>query len=183
MKPEISTLDRMRSRPRFKVYTKLSPENYAENLKKYIVENQKEFGGNINKAIATISVKTEEDFYYKPYLSLRTELEDGKTVVRGVFGPSSEIWTLFVFIYALLAFSWGSLLVLWFVGNQIKIEDYTWCLPVSFGVLSLMAINYTAAKFGQNKAKREMAQLRRFAIESTLPHELEEEEEEDAVLN
>lgn len=174
MKPEITSLDRVRSRPRFKIYTTLSPKEYENNLRKYIAENA-EFGGNVNQEIATISVKTEEDFYYKPYLSLRTELDEGKTAIRGVFGPSSDIWTLFVFIYSTLILSFGSLMVLWFVGNQIKIDDFQWCLPVSFLVLLLIGLNYGAAKFGQNKAKREMSQLRRFAIESTLPHELEEE--------
>ena len=173
MKAEITSLDRIRSRPRFKIYTSLSPEDYEKNLRKYIAENE-EFGGNVNKEIATISVKTVEDFYYKPYLSLRTELDEDKTAIRGVFGPSSEIWTLFVFIYSTLILSYGSLMVLWFVGNQIKIDDFNWCLPVSFVVLLLIVLNYAAAKYGQNKAKREMALLRRFAIESTLPHELEE---------
>lgn len=176
MKAETTSLDRMRSRPRFKIYTSLSPEDYEKNLRKYIAENE-EFGGNVNREIATISLKTEEDFYYKPYLSLRTELDDGKTAIRGVFGPSSDIWTFFVFIYSTLILSYGSLMVLWFVGNQIKIDDFTWCLPVSFVVLFLMGATYAAAKFGQHKAKREMAQLRRFAIESTLPHELVRERE------
>lgn len=171
MKPEISSIDRIRTRPRFKVFTTLTPEEYEKNLKKYIAENKEEFGGNVNKEVATICVKTEEDFYYKPYLSLRTELDEGKTVVRGVFGPSSEIWTLFVFIYSVLGLSYGSLMVLWFVGHQIKIEDFTWCLPVSLGVIVLIIICYSAARYGQNKGKREMAQLRRFAIESTLEFE------------
>lgn len=170
MKPEISSIDRIRTRPRFKVFTTLSPEDYEKNLKLYLAEN-KEFGGNVNKEMATISLKTESDFYYKPYLSLRTELDEGKTVVRGVFGPSSEIWTLFVFIYSSLILSWGSLMVLWFVGHQIKIEDFTWCLPFSLVVVLLILATYAAARYGQNKGKREMAQLRRFAIESTLKFE------------
>ncbi len=171
MKPEISTLDKIRTRPRFKVYTLLSQEKYEENLKLYLKENSTEFKGNINKEVATISVKTEEDFYYKPYLSLRTEKEEGKTVVRGVFGPSSEIWTLFVFIYSVLGILWMVFITLWFVGIQIKIDDYSWGLPVSIFILILMLITYLSARYGQMKSKREMALLRRFAIESTLKFE------------
>ena len=171
MKPEISTLDKIRTRPRFKVYTLLSQEKYEENLKLYLKENSTEFKGNINKEVATISVKTEEDFYYKPYLSLRTEKEEGKTVVRGVFGPSSEIWTLFVFIYSVLGILWMVFITLWFVGIQIKIDDYSWGLPVSIFILALMLITYLSARYGQMKSKREMALLRRFAIESTLKFE------------
>ena len=53
MKPEISTLDKIRTRPRFKVYTLLSQEKYEENLKLYLKENSTEFKGNINKEVAT----------------------------------------------------------------------------------------------------------------------------------
>ncbi len=146
----------------------LSQEKYEENLKLYLKENSTEFKGNINKEVATISVKTEEDFYYKPYLSLRTEKEEGKTVVRGVFGPSSEIWTLFVFIYSVLGILWMVFITLWFVGIQIKIDDYSWGLPVSLFILVLMLITYLSARYGQMKSKREMALLRRFAIEYCL---------------
>lgn len=178
MKPEISSIDRIRTRPRFKVYTTLSPDEYASSLKKYIAEN-KEFSGNVNREIATIYLETEEDFYYKPYLSLRTEKDEGKTVVRGVFGPSSNIWTMFMFLYSFLILSFGSLMMLWFVGNNIKIEDFTWCLPVALVVLALIIFTYAAARFGQSKSKREMAQLRRFAIESTLEFEDLDVENED----
>ena len=171
MKPEISTLDKIRTRPRFKVYTLLSQEKYEENLKLYLKENSTEFKGNINKEVATISVKTAENFYYKPYLSLRTEKEEDKTVVRGVFGPSSEIWTLFVFIYSVLGILWMVFITLWFVGIQIKIDDYSWGLPVSIFILALILTTYLSARYGQNKSKREMALLRRFAIESTLKFE------------
>lgn len=171
MKAEISSLDKMRTRPRFKIYTSLSPELYEKNLRHFLTKAPGKFTGNINKEVATISVKTEEDFYYKPYLALRTELEDNRTVVRGVFGPSSEIWTFFVFIYSILTIIWMVLITLWFVGDQIKVEDYTWCLPLSFLMLFLMLLTYFAARYGQHKGKKEMALLRRFAIESTLKFE------------
>ena len=40
MKAETTSLDRIRSRPRFKIYTALSPQEYEDNLKKYIAENE-----------------------------------------------------------------------------------------------------------------------------------------------
>lgn len=177
MKPEleISTLNRISTRPRFKFYTDLSPDEFAENLTKYLSKNQKEFSGNINREIATIYVETEEQNLWKPNLSLRTEKEDGKTVIRGVFGPNSSIWTLFMFLYFTLGILWMVFISFWFVGTQIKSDDYEWGLPVSFGILFLILLTYLAARYGQKKAKREMAALRSFAIEAALPFEKKEE--------
>ena len=179
MKPQISSIDRIRTRPRFKLYTYLSPEEYAENLKKYIKEHQEEFSANINREMATISVKAEENDFYKPFLTIRTEKEDKRTIVRGIFGPSSAVWTFFVFLYALFGTLWMVFITFWFVGKQIKSEDYNWGLPLSFVMLLMIGLTYIAARYGQNKAKREMVQLRRFAIESTLPFEEELNEDEN----
>jgi len=168
---EQSTLDRIRNRPRFKMYTHLNPEEYAENLKKYLAENNQEFTGNINKEIATISVRNDNYQYWKPCLSLRTETEDGQTAIRGVFGPSSAVWTFFMFLYFFWSIAWMTFFTLWFVEKQIGSNDFPWALSASFVCLLLIALTYSAARFGQKKAKKEMEQLRRFAKESTLPFE------------
>ncbi|MFS9599082.1 hypothetical protein, partial [Klebsiella variicola] len=67
------------------MFTHLTKEEYAENLKKYMSEHKDEFSGNINKEVATIWVATEEDNYWKPRLALRVEIEDEDTVIRGIF--------------------------------------------------------------------------------------------------
>jgi hypothetical protein len=40
------------------MFTHLTKEEYAENLKKYLAEHKDEFSGNINKEVATICVET-----------------------------------------------------------------------------------------------------------------------------
>lgn len=171
MKTEETTLDKMRLRPRFKMYTELSAEEYSENIKKFLKKNAKEFSGNVNTEIALITVNTEQDHYWKPNLSLRTEMEDQRTVIRGIFGPSSAVWTFFMFLYFLLGIIWMVLITLWFVGEQINIQDYKWALPASIVTVVLGLIMYAAVKIGQKKAKKEMEKLRSFAILSTLPFE------------
>lgn len=171
MKTEESTLDKMRSRPRFKMYTSLTPEEYARNLRIFLEQNREEFNGNINRETATITVITETDDYWKPNLALRTELEEGKTAVRGVFGPSPAVWTFFMFLYFLFGIMWMVIITFWFVGKQLKLDEYNWALPVSFIMLVLIALTYLAARWGQNRAKDQMKKLRKFAIGSTLPYE------------
>lgn len=165
------TLDKIRNRPRFKMFTHLSKETYAENLKKYLAEHKGEFSGNINKEMATICVETEYDNYWKPRLSLRTEIEDDQTVIRGVFGPSSAVWTFFMFLYFLFSIFWMTFFTMYYVEKQIKSFEYPWALTASFVMLFCIIATYAAARFGQNKAKDEMKKLRKFAEESTLQFE------------
>lgn len=167
---EESTLDKIRTRPRFKLYSTISPEDFENNLNQFLKKNT-QFSGNVNREVATINVRTDEIPYWKPFLSLRAEKEDGKTVIRGIFAPSSSIWTFFMFLYFILGILWMVFVTMWFVGRQIKSDDYSWGLPVSIVVLAAIFVVYLSARFGQKKAKNEMAQLRKFAEESTLKFE------------
>lgn len=161
------TLNHIRNRPRFKLYTDLSLEEYEINLREYMDEHHDQFFGNINKEVATIFVRTDQDNYWKPNLALRIEKEEEKTVIRGIFGPSSAVWTFFMFLYFLFTIAWMVFITLFYVENQINTHNYPWALPCSFVVLGLIATTYAAARFGQLKAKDEMEELRRFAEEST----------------
>lgn len=161
---EQSTLDKIRSRPRFKLITDTSPENYYNSVKK-LLNSTSEFTGNVNPQGANIIVNNGSADYWSPRLTLRAEKEDGKTAIRGVFGPSSAVWTFFMFLYFIFGILWMVFTTLWFVGRQIG-GGYSWALPISLVMLLLICGVYAAAQFGQKKAKPEMGQLRNFALES-----------------
>ena len=166
MKIEETAIDHIRARPRFKIFTEISRENYTTFLKNFLASKSDEFSGNINAETAVITVKTGQDDYWKPCLALRTETEENKTVIRGVFGPSSAVWTFFMFLYFIFAILWMVFITIWFVEKQIKSNDFPWALSASFLMLFLLLATYVATKFGHYKAKTEMQKLRKFAEES-----------------
>lgn len=165
MKIEQSVLDSIRSRPRFKIYTSLEPKDYECYLKKFLQEND-EFIGNINAESAIIKVKNEIDDYWKPTLALRAEKDANQTVIRGIFGPSSAVWTFFMFLYFIFSILWMVFITMWFVERQIGSNDFPWALSASMVMLVLLALTYVASLIGQRKARREMERLRSFAENS-----------------
>lgn len=173
MKIEESTLDSIRSRPRFKIHTDISPGEYTSYLRTFLDEHSAEFIGIINSESATITVKTSDNNYWKPNLALRAEYEPGEnsTVVRGIFGPSSAVWTFFMFLYFVLGILWMVFITIWFVELQISSNDFPWALMASFIMVFLLALTYLAALLGQRKARDEMQKLRTFAEKSVLKFE------------
>ena len=166
MKIEETSINHIRVRPRFKILTDISREDYTNFLKHFLASRSEDFSGNINSETAVITVKTGKDDYWKPCLALRTETEDSKTVIRGVFGPSSAVWTFFMFLYFIFAILWMVFITIWFVEQQIKSNDFPWSLTLSFVMLSAMIVTYVASRIGQKKAGNEMQKLRQFAEES-----------------
>lgn len=113
-------------------------------------------------------MKTDHNQFWKPCLALITDNdeEEKKTVIRGVFGPSSAVWTFFMFLYFIFGILWMVFITIWFVEKQIKSNDFPWALSVSFVLLFCLIATYAAARFGQIKARGEMHKLREFAEES-----------------
>lgn len=167
---EQSTFDQIRTRPRFKLFTEMNKEDYTLHLKNYVKIHEKLYKANINTEAALIWIGTTEDNYWKPFLALRTEFdgEEKKTCIRGVFGPSSAVWTFFIFIYVFLSIAWMVSITLFFVAKQIKHDGFGWALPTSMFVLLLIFVTYVAGRIGRKKAQIQMEKLRSFAIESTL---------------
>ena len=156
-------LNPIRTRPRFKIFTDLEAETCAKQLKSQLkIENQI-FQGNINKEVANIWVKTQHNEFWKPYLSLRIEKEEYQTVIRGIFGPSSAVWTFFMFLYFIFSITFMVFITIWFVTKQIKSTDFPWPIHVAILSIILLLISFFATKIGQIKAKSEMEQLRDFA--------------------
>ena len=156
-------LNPIRTRPRFKIFTDLKAETCAKQLKSQLkIENQI-FQGNINKEVANIWVKTQHNEFWKPYLSLRIEKEENQTVIRGIFGPSSAVWTFFMFLYFIFGITFMVFISIWWVTKQIKSSDFPWAIYLAIFSIICLAFTFIATKIGQQKAKKEMEQLRDFA--------------------
>ena len=173
MKIEESVLDQVRSRPRIKIYTEITREKYVEILKEFLKNQSEHYTGNINSETATIMVKSDHSSYWKPCLSLRTEhdSEENKTLIRGIFGPTSAVWTFFMFLYFIGSILWMVFITMWFVERQINSNDFPWALSASFVTLFFLALTYFATKIGQYQAREEMRKLRDFAEKSILQFE------------
>lgn len=171
-----TVFDHIRSRPRFKIFTEKSREACTAVFKSHL-KKDKTFSGNINSEIATIQVNNGDFSYWKPCLALRTETDEetGKTAIRGIFGPSSAVWTFFMFTYFILGILLMVTLTLWLVTRQIGNAEFAWAKGGSFLLVVLLLITYIAAQVGKTKSKTEMKQLRDFAEAAV--RQLENQEE------
>ncbi len=165
---EETTFDQIRSRPRFKIFTEISKEEYAIYLKDFLKNHAREYDGNVNSEVALITVKSSENYYWNPCLSLRTEMdaEENKTVIRGIFGPTASVWTFFMFLNFIFGIMLLVAIAIWYVEKQIKSNEFPWAFAFSVIMLVFLGLTFAAARFGKWKAKKEMQQLREFAEKS-----------------
>ncbi|MET3731852.1 hypothetical protein [Moheibacter stercoris] len=170
MKKEI-VVEAIRTRPRFKVDTKMSAEEFSKSLHKHIKDRNQTLIGYCNHEVGMVRLIKDKEKFWAPQLQIRIEAnphKKGKNTIRGMFGPNSSIWTLFMFSYGL-----GGAIILttglygW-VELALGIGHY-WVWTNLLGALLIVG-PFIAAKIGQRIAKGHMDVLRTF-IERVLVDE------------
>jgi hypothetical protein len=109
--------------------------------------------GTLRSGYAALALPTADQHYWSPRLTLTLEETETGCEVRGLYGPRPEVWTMFMFLYGLMAF--GSIMV-GLVGLSYatlgKNADILWLLPVfllSWGALYL--VSYSGQKLGEEQ--------------------------------
>ena len=153
----------LRSRPRFKVYTKATKEELITLIQKHLKISNKIIGGYANREFAMVRLRQEKEKYWAPQLQIRWEEDEdhpNQIIVRGIIGPRPNIWTMFMFFYGLagaLVITLGTYALSEYI---VKGESY-WIWIVPFGIAIAVA-TYFAAKIGQKLAKEHLNVLHQF---------------------
>ncbi len=170
MKNEIE-INAIRSRPRFKVIAEMTAEEFSKKINIHLKDRNKVLGGYCNSEVGMIRVLRDQDKYWAPQLQIRIENEAGRPneiEIRGVFGPRTSIWTLFIFSYGL----GGAVLLTTGMYGWIELAlgmGSFWVWTNLIGILLIIG-PYISAKIGQRIARNHMNLLRSF-IERVLVEE------------
>lgn len=149
----------IRIRPRFKKYYDL-PAEKVEDIIKEKLDSSTDFSASVDRGHFTIRIKSEDRHYWSPQLNLSFEEEENRTLIRGLYGPAPNVWTIFLFAY--LAIGVLSIFALflgfsyWMLGKEIQI---LWALPI-LAVSALLV--YMIAQFGQKIGAEQTFRLNRF---------------------
>lgn len=170
MKHEIE-INAIRSRPRFKVATRMLPEEFSRKMKLHLNNHKKVLGGYVNEEVSIIYLKRNMEKFWAPQLQVRVEQHErkpGKIYIRGLFGPRTSVWTLFMFSYGL----GGAILLTTGLYGWIELLlgiGSTWVWTNLIGLVLIIG-PYISARIGQRIAKSHMNVLRTF-IETVLREE------------
>jgi len=152
-------------RPRFKLkinYDSVKAMNHvSEKLKidEFVT-------GERNNHHLFVKTKTKDQHYWSPEMSVRIEQEEYGifTTVSCLIGPKHNVWTLFVFMYAMifLASIFGGIygLVKW-----VNFDDKSWLWVIPAGIICTASI-FIVSKLGQKKGRDEMLYLVSFIYHS-----------------
>ena len=148
---------KMRFRPRFREIVQLSPAELTERIRKLIDQNKEKCTGEIVDHHVILKIPKSQQHYWSPQLSLELEAVEEGTLIRGLFGPKPNVWTMFVFFYSSVGFLTTMGLIFGLSQMMLKMSAYgLWAVPIGgFLIIGLFAMS----KVGQNLGKSQMHQL------------------------
>ena len=145
-------------RPKFEVESKKTVAEILERAKTLKSELKSDYQIKIIDEHLYFYFSKEKRKYYSPFLHLELEADEGKTIIKGLFGPEQLLWTLFMFLHFIIA---GLFLVFammaythWSLKQSVVLDVVVMTFMVVFWILL-----YVIARINREKGVPQMHEL------------------------
>ncbi len=154
-------------RPRFKIDFEESQEDLLQKFKSNLDDGECKFCSKIVDGHIVIDVPHEEDHFWSPQLQIEIEkVKEKKSVVKGLFGPKPNVWTLFMFIHFLLGTAFIGASIWAYVQYLLK-KDATMAYFTLIAIPVIWVLMYIFGRIGRRAGHKQMEELHDF-MEKTL---------------
>jgi hypothetical protein len=152
-------------RPRINIISQLEKDEIIERIKKKVEDPNSQCKGWVKEDFALICAPENDRHIWTPQLNLQIDKIDEGTEVRGVIGPSANVWTAFAFAFSILGFI--AFVSLFWGLSRLSLNysaEILWLVPITS--ILILAV-YLIAKIGQQLSIIEVRRLKQF-IESVI---------------
>ena len=146
-------------RPRFKMNFNESQDVLISKFKKNLKSENCNYCSKIVDGHIIIDVPEDENHFWSPQLNIEIEtMKADKTIVKGLFGPKPQLWTLFMFFHFAVAVAFIGFSIMTYVQWTLK-EDYSMALMIVIGLPILWVVMYFLGRIGRRKGHKQMDEL------------------------
>lgn len=146
-----------RLRPRFEINVPFPVEETIERLTQHAGKDDRSFESTIAGRHLHLNIRSRERRIWSPHLNLEVLSSPAGSLVKGHFGPRSDIWTLVMALYAICGFL--VVMGLLFAASQWMLGMTAWAFWIVAGALVVVVIVYILALIGQAFSQDQMHAL------------------------
>ncbi len=153
-------------RPRFKMNFNESQDVLISKFKNNLKSEKCNYCGKIVDGHIVIDVPVDENHFWSPQLNIEIEkISTDETIVKGLFGPKPQLWTLFMFFHFAVAVAFIGFSIMAYVQWTLK-EDNSMALIIVIGLPILWIIMYLLGRIGRRKGHKQMDELYGFMMKT-----------------
>lgn len=149
-------------RPRFQINLKEEGDVVISKFQKTFQADSCKYKGKVVDGHIVIDIPNDENHFWSPQLHLEIEKKDEKTsLLKGLFGPKPQVWTLFMFIHFGVALLFVGFLIKMYVQWTLK-TDFTISLLIVICLPVLWFVLYFLGRIGKKTGNSQMQELHDF---------------------
>ncbi len=153
-------------RPRFKMGFDESQDCLISKFEDNLKDGNCKYCSKIVDGHIVIDVPVDENHFWSPQLNIEIEkIDSEKTIVKGLFGPKPQVWTLFMFFHFAVAVAFIGFAVMAYVQWSLK-SDYTFSLIMVIALPVLWIVMYFLGSVGKRKGHKQMDELYEFMMKT-----------------
>lgn len=153
-------------RPRFKMPFNESQQQIISKFEANIKDGNCKYCTKIVDGHIVIDIPKEENHFWSPQLNIEIEkIEEQKTMIKGLFGPKPQVWTLFMFFHFAAAVAFIGFSVMAYVQWSLK-TDYSFALTFVISLPILWIVMYFLGSWGKSTGNKQMDELYQFMMKT-----------------
>lgn len=153
-------------RPRFKMEFEESQQKLLGKFQSNVKNTSCKYCVKVIDGHIVIDIPAEENHFWSPQLHIEIEeIEENKSVVKGLFGPKPQVWTFFMFIHFAMAFAFIGFSIMAYVKWTLK-SDYTSPLTITLILPILWIAMYFLGSLGKKTGHKQMDELHGFMMKT-----------------
>ena len=153
-------------RPRFKMNFDVSQQELISKFRTNMLDEECAYCSKIVDGHIIIDMPVGDNHFWSPQLNLEIEqINAEKSIVRGLFGPKPQVWTLFMFIHFAAAVAFIGFAITTYVKWTLK-EDYNFSLIMVFALPIVWIILYLLGRIGKKTGHKQMDELYTFMMDT-----------------
>ena len=146
-------------RPRFGIYFDENHEKIIQKFKTFLKEKENTNPSRFSDGHIIIDVPKNEEHFWSPQLNLEVvEIAKNKSIVKGLFGPKPQVWTLFMFIHFVTGIAFLICAVMLYVKISLE-ESYVFPLMMVIFLPLFWAVLYFLGRIGKSTGHKQMDDL------------------------
>jgi len=151
--------DPIHLRPRFSIELNEDAEVVVQKFKNALLEGNDRFPAKFTDGHIIVDVPEKEDHFWSPQLNLEIESDgENKSILKGLFGPKPQVWTLFMFIHFVVGISFAIFVVIFYVKWSLK-DSYVLPLIMLIFLPLLWTLLYFSGRIGKSTGHKQMDDL------------------------
>lgn len=167
MKDDLDTnrLNKILLKPRFKLEIREDMATISEKFSDEFARGASKFSGKIVDHHIIIDVPKNEEHFWSPQLHMELENDEkAGTLIKGLYGPKPQVWSLFIFIHFAVALTFMVFVVLTYTRWSLE-QDYSFALLMSVIMPILWFVLYFIGRLGRKKGAKQMFEIDNFLNE------------------